>query len=80
MRLHFLSKLCDEPLGRFRQKLGERERCDSLNHRGQQHHRNQLPQQFNVVFGDDTIDQEFGGVGKHQPRNPVHDHQQEAQR
>ena len=32
------------------------------------------------MFGDDAVDQEFGGVGKHQSGHPVDDHQHEAQR
>ena len=45
-----------------------------------QHDRDQAPQQFDVMFGDDAVDQEFRGVGKHQSRHPVDDHQHEAQR
>ena len=80
VRLHFFPKFRNQALGRFRQQLGQRKGRDALNDGGRQNDQDQAPQQFDVMFGDDTVDQEFGGVGKHQSRHPVDDHQQEADR
>ena len=70
MRLNFLTELRDQPLRGLRQQLGQRKRCDSLNHGGGQHAQHQRLEQLSVVFDDDAVDQVFGGIGKHEIRKP----------
>ena len=60
MGLHLLPQLSDEPLSRFGEELGQRERRYPLDEGCDQDRCDQRLQEFDVAFHDDVVDQKTG--------------------
>ncbi len=79
MLLHAPAEFGYQLLGGFGKSLGQGERGQALDQRGEQNDPDQRIEQLEVLLADNVVDQVFGGRWKHKAGDAVDDHQQHAE-